>query len=210
MSIVKCILQTYTLRLELNFDQIIGFDWDEGNTRKNEEKHGVFQAEIEQIFFNTPLLLSADERHSQREQRHHAFGRTDSDRRLHVTFTIRQDGRLIRPISARAMNKKEMTLMGRPLKKIPEFSSEAAERAFWESPENDSTEYVDWSKAKMVSFPNLRRSTRTISLRLPEELLAAIRREANRLDVPYQSLMKLWLAERASKGSQEAGAPRRH
>lgn len=99
--------------------------------------------------------------------------------------------------------------MSKPLKKIPEFSSEAEERAFWESPENDSTEYVDWSKAKIASFPNLRRSTRTISLRLPEELLAAIRREANRLDVPYQSLMKLWLAERASRGSLETSASRR-
>lgn len=99
----------------MNFDQIIGFDWDEGNARKN-EKHGVSQVEIEQVFFNTPLLLNADERHSRHEQRHHAFGRTDHERRLHVTFTIRRDGKLIRPISAREMNKKERTLYEQTLK----------------------------------------------------------------------------------------------
>lgn len=82
-------------------------------------------------------------------------------------------------------------------KPIPEFESEAEERAFWESSDNDSTEYIDWSKAKIMSFPNLRPSTRTISLRLPEELLDTIRSRAHKLDVPYQSLMKLWLAEKA-------------
>lgn len=87
--------------------------------------------------------------------------------------------------------------MRKRLKTIPEFANKAEERAFWESPDNDSTEYVDWSKAKIVSFPNLRPSTKTISLRLPEELLNTIRTQAHKLDVPYQSLMKLWLAEKA-------------
>jgi len=87
--------------------------------------------------------------------------------------------------------------MRKRLKTIPEFASEAEERAFWESPDNDSTEYIDWSKAKIVSFPDLRPSTKTISLRLPEELLNTIRIQAHKLDVPYQSLMKLWLAEKA-------------
>jgi predicted DNA binding CopG/RHH family protein len=87
--------------------------------------------------------------------------------------------------------------MKKRLKPIPEFASEAEERAFWESPDNDSTEYIDWSKAKVVSFPNLRPSTKTISLRLPEDLLDTIRSRAHKLDVPYQSLMKLWLAEKA-------------
>jgi uncharacterized DUF497 family protein len=83
-----------------------GFDWDEGNERKN-EKHGVTKAEVEQVFLNAPLLLADDVKHSQREPRFHALGRTDEDRRLHVTFTERGNATLIRPISARAMSRKE-------------------------------------------------------------------------------------------------------
>jgi uncharacterized DUF497 family protein len=83
-----------------------GFDWDEGNERKN-EKHGVMKAEVEQVFLNTPLLLADDLKHSQQEPRFHALGRTDLDRCLHVTFTERGNGTLIRPISARAMSPKE-------------------------------------------------------------------------------------------------------
>jgi uncharacterized DUF497 family protein len=83
-----------------------GFDWDEGNERKN-EKHGVTKAEVEQVFLNAPLLLADDAKHSRREPRFHALGRTDEDRRLHVTFTERGNGTLIRPISARAMSRKE-------------------------------------------------------------------------------------------------------
>jgi hypothetical protein len=83
-----------------------GFDWDEGNERKN-EKHGVTKAEVEQVFLNAPLLLADDVKHSQREPRFHALGRADQDRRLHVTFTERGNGTLIRPISARAMSRKE-------------------------------------------------------------------------------------------------------
>ena len=89
--------------------------------------------------------------------------------------------------------------MSKPLKPIPEFSSEAKERAFWESQKNDSTEYVDWSKAKLVAFPKLRPSTETISLRMPEDVLNTIRNHARKIDVPYQSLIKLWCAERAAE-----------
>ncbi|MGH9588119.1 MAG: BrnA antitoxin family protein [Acidobacteriaceae bacterium] len=96
--------------------------------------------------------------------------------------------------------------MKKRLKPIPEFKSEADERAFWESPRNNSAEYIDWSKATLVSFPNLRPSTKTISLRLPEDLLDTIRIRAHKLDVPYQSLMKLWLAEKARESA--TGKPR--
>ena len=87
------------------------------------------------------------------------------------------------------------------LKKIPEFKSEAEERAFWES--HDSSEYLDWRTAKPVLLPNLKPSTKTISLRLPEALLEQIKIEANKRDVPYQSLIKAWLAEdvKESRGS---------
>jgi len=78
-------------------------------------------------------------------------------------------------------------------KKIPEFKSETEERKFWEV--NDSADYVDWNKAEVVAMPNLKPSTKTISLRLPEGLLESIKIEANKRDVPYQSLIKAWLAE---------------
>jgi len=79
------------------------------------------------------------------------------------------------------------------LKKIPEFKTGAEERKFWES--HDSTDYVDWSQARLASFPNLKPSTKTISLRLPETLLDRIKIEANKRDMPYQSLIKAWLSE---------------
>lgn len=77
---------------------------------------------------------------------------------------------------------------------IPQFASEADERAFWET--HDSAGYVDWSKSKRARLPNLRPSTKTISLRLPEHLLDSIKVAANARDVPYQSLMKIWLQEK--------------
>jgi uncharacterized DUF497 family protein len=83
-----------------------GFDWDEGNHRKN-EKHGVSKSEVEQVFLNKPLLLIDDVKHSQREPRFHALGRTDLDRWLQITFTERVNRTLIRPISARTMSRKE-------------------------------------------------------------------------------------------------------
>jgi predicted DNA binding CopG/RHH family protein len=78
-------------------------------------------------------------------------------------------------------------------KTVPELDSEAEERSFWES--HDSTEYLDWSQAQRASFTNLKPSTKTISLRLPESLLERIKTEANKRDMPYQSLIKAWLAE---------------
>ena len=87
--------------------KIEGFDWDEGNSRKSAEKHDVSQAEAEQVFFNEPLLIVEDVGHSVRESRLHALGRTDAERLLHISFTLRNDGRLIRVISARTMHRKE-------------------------------------------------------------------------------------------------------
>jgi uncharacterized protein len=91
----------------LDLSRIEGFDWDEGNSRKSVEKHDVSQAEAEQIFFNDPLLIVEDISHSIREMRLHALGHTDVGRLLHVSFTLRSNGRLIRVISARAMHRKE-------------------------------------------------------------------------------------------------------
>jgi len=83
----------------------------------------------------------------------------------------------------------------------PKFETEAEERAFWES--HDSTEHVDWEQARSASFPNLKPSTKTISLRLPEGLLERIKIEAHKRDMPYQSLIKAWLAEDVERGREE-------
>jgi uncharacterized DUF497 family protein len=93
----------------IDLNKLVGFDWDDGNARKN-EKHGVTMAEAEQLFFNVPLLLLDDASHSQKEPRLHALGKTDEERTLHITFTLRQSGQLIRVISARDMHRKERAI----------------------------------------------------------------------------------------------------
>ena len=84
--------------------------------------------------------------------------------------------------------------MRKKLKPVPRFRSEAEERTFWES--HDTADYFDLSKAQRTSFPNLKLSTTSISLRLPQYLLDRIKIAANKRDVPYQSLIKVWLKER--------------
>jgi predicted DNA binding CopG/RHH family protein len=82
------------------------------------------------------------------------------------------------------------------LKPVPRFKTEAEERKFWET--HDSSDYVDWSTAERARFPNLKPSTTAISIRLPAGLLEQIKIAANKRDVPYQSLIKMWLAEKVS------------
>jgi len=82
-------------------------------------------------------------------------------------------------------------------KQLPEFVAEERERAFWET--HDTSDYVDWSRAVLADFPNLKPSTQTISLRLPSSLLAELKILANQRDVPYQSLLKVFLAERVAR-----------
>jgi uncharacterized protein len=93
----------------INLRSITGFNWDDGNARKN-DKHGVSMAEAEQVFFNAPLLLLEDSAHSQQEPRLHALGKTDVGRTLHISFTLRQSGTWIRVISARDMHRKERVI----------------------------------------------------------------------------------------------------
>ena len=81
-------------------------------------------------------------------------------------------------------------------RRVPRLRSEAAERRFWER--HDSTQFVDWSKSERVAFPSLKPTTRSISLRLPLRILERIKAEANARDVPYQSLIKIWLEEKLS------------
>lgn len=97
----------------IDFTKITGFNWDDGNSRKNQEKHGVTQAEAEQVFFNEPLLLLTDEKHSGNEARYHVYGKTNSERKLHIAFTLRERSTKIRVISARDMHKKERIFYGK-------------------------------------------------------------------------------------------------
>ncbi|MEA2342615.1 MAG: hypothetical protein QOF63_784 [Thermoanaerobaculia bacterium] len=85
----------------------------------------------------------------------------------------------------------------KPRKKIPTFKDEDEEREFWGKA--DSTEYIDWSKAQRITLPNFRPTLRTISLRLPESMIAELKLLANQRDVPYQSLLKVFLADRISE-----------
>jgi len=91
----------------IDLDQIAGFEWDSGNGRKSSDKHDVSQAEAESVFFNDPLIVVEDANHSETERRFNALGKTAQNRPLHITFTLRQDGTMIRVISARDMNRKE-------------------------------------------------------------------------------------------------------
>jgi predicted DNA binding CopG/RHH family protein len=94
----------------------------------------------------------------------------------------------------------------RPARKaVPTFSSEAEERTFWET--HDTRPFVDWDKARVTVFPNLKPSTETISLRLPAALLAGLKALANKRDVPYQSLLKVFLAERVDRETHGVNAP---
>ena len=91
----------------IDLSAVVGFQWDDGNAHKSQDKHDVSPAESEQVFFNQPLLLVEDVRHSSDESRFHAFGITDTARRLHITFTLRVGGALVRVISARDMSLRE-------------------------------------------------------------------------------------------------------
>ncbi|MCI5107282.1 MAG: BrnT family toxin [Pseudomonadales bacterium] len=91
----------------IDWSLIVGFQWDQGNARKSVEKHAVSKFEAEQVFFNQPLLVLQDRKHSHNELRLHALGKTDHDRLLHISFTLRSANSLIRVISARDMHRKE-------------------------------------------------------------------------------------------------------
>ena len=93
----------------VDLSQVIGFDRDDGNARKN-ERHRVTAAEAEQVFFNVPLLLLDDSRHSDSEVRYRALGKTAAARRLHLSFALRSEAKLIRVISARDMSRNEKAI----------------------------------------------------------------------------------------------------
>ena len=96
----------------IDWSRIEGFDWDDGNRSKNDIKHGVSNAEAEQAFWNRPLIVSRDARHSEAEERFHALGKTHAGRRLFISFTLRRGETAIRVISARDMDAKERKVYG--------------------------------------------------------------------------------------------------
>ena len=102
---LDCILWQYTKMID--WKQIKGLDRDDRNERKSEEKYAVSRSEAEQMFFNQPFLVLGDKKHSQKEARYHALGRSNDTRLLHVTFTLRSEETLIRIISARDMRRKD-------------------------------------------------------------------------------------------------------
>lgn len=169
----------------------VGFEWDEHNITKNWDRHDVTVTECEQVFFNRPLIVRRDADHSQTEARYYVLGRTDNGCLLFAAFTIRQNK--IRIISARHDGRRKTELPAMK-KTIPTFKSEVAERRFWQT--HDTTDYVDWSAAENVVLPKLKPSTRSISIRLPEAMVEELKLLANKRDVPYQSLLKVFLAER--------------
>lgn len=172
----------------------IQFEWDKGNIDKNWKKHRVTNAEAEEVFTNQPLVYS-DLKHSQLEKRFDCLGENNNKRKLFISFTIRKNN--IRIISARNMNTKEKKYMKKQFKILPIFKNEDEEREFWST--HDSTDYIDWSKAERVIFPNLKLTKRPISLRINEGLLNKVKVIANKKDVPYQTLMKQYILEAADK-----------
>jgi len=176
-----------------------GFDWDDGNLHKNWERHRVTPEGAEDVFFHEPLVVRGDVRHSKGEKRYYALEQTSAGRRLFVAFTMRAD--LIRVISLRDMNRYESRSM-RDMKRkaIPKFKSEDEERKFWAT--EDSTEYLDWRSGKHRKFVHLKPTLKTISLRLPVSMIEDLKVLANQRDVPYQSLLKVFLAERLTRERQ--------
>ena len=170
-----------------------GFQWDAGNSARIWGRHQVMPTECEELFFNRPVIVGSDEQHSSSsEERFYALGQSDSGRLMFVVLAIR--GRLIRVISARDMSRRERRIQVVMKKALPKFKSEDSEREFWA--QHDSADFIDWRKGKRVTLPNLRPSSQTISLRLPKPMLDRLKLLANKRDVPYQSLLKMFVAER--------------
>ncbi len=125
-----------------------------------------------------------------RETRHVLIGRTQAQRCLFVVFTLR--GHAVRVISARDINKEERALQ-KKLLKLPKFRTEDEERDFWAT--MDLADYFESKNFQAASFPNLKPTSRAISLRLPEPMILRLKERANERHVPYQSLIKQYIAE---------------
>ena len=176
--------------IDLSSIKLSSFDWDKGNLNKNWKKRKITNEETEQIFFNEPLKVFEDLKHSKTEKRLVAYGKTDECRSLTVVFTLRQ-GR-IRVISARNQSRKERPM--KKLKPMPQFKNEDEERNFWAV--HDTIDYFDIDKPVKLSLSSLKKTTKPITIRLPVDLINRLKIVANKKDVPYQSLLKIMLSEK--------------
>ncbi|MFN8666288.1 MAG: CopG family antitoxin [Gemmatimonadaceae bacterium] len=179
-----------------------GFQWDAGNDTKNCTKHSVTSAECEELFFHQPLVVQVDA-HS-REARYAVLGQTAAGRRLFLVFTLRGSARTVDtdicPADEPARTAASMLSPCR--RRRPRRRSSQCRRIGPRRPNGPfgtpliPLDYLDWSQAQRVRIPALKPSTTTISLRLPDGMLDALKVLANERDVPYQSLLKVFLAER--------------
>ena len=178
-----------------DFSHCRGFQWDEGNTEKNWVQHQVSHGEAEQVFFNRPLVVVEGEQRAEFRRRYYALGHTDANRLLFLVFAsvMISSRNFARPMSRR----RSAYGMQEDAVGIDSTVWRTQEQEFWSS--HDSTAYVDWSKAQHVTFGRLKPSTQTISIRLPAALLEDLKLLANKRDVPYQSLVKIFLAERVAQ-----------
>ena len=163
------------------------FEWDKGNIGKN-EKHKVKDQECEEVFFDADKKIFKDRLHSKDVERFRIIGKTKKGRLLFVVFTIRNSK--IRIISARDINKRRCNYMKKKLN-LPKFKNEDEERKFWAK--IDLSEYYEPNDLEPVSFPNLKPTTRSISIRIPEYLLVRVKEKANETNIPYQSLIKEYI-----------------
>lgn len=163
------------------------FQWDMGNSGKP-TKHGLSLSETEEAFFDYNKVLFADWRHSKTEHRLTLLGKTKKGKLLNITYTLRKDK--IRVITARNINKREVILMKKQLN-IPKFNDEDEEAEFWSN--LDLSKYLEPKDFERVSFPNLKPTSSSISIRIPEYLLNRVKEKANEINIPYQSLIKEYI-----------------
>jgi uncharacterized protein len=146
--------------------EVVGFDWDVGNINKSWRKNQVTSVECEEVFFNGPYGVFDDRSESLCDWRYYVLGLTDRARPLFLVCAIRANR--LRVVSARAMNNTQGRTE-RELKVVPHFTSEKAERAFWNTA--DSTEYIDYSTAEKIIFPALCPSTSKLLIKLQNRFL---------------------------------------
>ncbi len=155
--------------------------------------------ECEEVFQDEKAQIFPDFRHSQREERKAVLGVTKQGKLLRISFTVRR--KQIRVISARPIIEKNGNCMAKGKKKkefvVPAFKNEDDERDFWDKV--DLSDYFDKSDMRPVMFPNLKPTSASVSIRIPQYLLMRVKGRANALDVPYQSLMKQYIARGVSK-----------
>jgi uncharacterized DUF497 family protein/predicted DNA binding CopG/RHH family protein len=164
----------------------ISFDWDKGNQQKNWNKHKITAEEAEEPFFTDDYIILEDESHSSdHENRYILIGTNEQKNILFIVFTLRAEkyGLFLRE----TQTKRRCYFMKKRLN-LPKFKNEDEERDFWDK--IDITEYFEPKDVKRIIFPNLKRTNKPISIRLPEPLIQEAKNKAQKLRVPYQKLMR--------------------